>query len=113
MSSDAQMTLRDEIPSGPFDGVWWQSDDGEVRVEIGGYVWDDTVPLAVWQGADELLLDVPLDAVDLRHLAAWATAVADAIENPPNGIPSGETRALRMPWSGYRAWKAKRGGSDG
>jgi hypothetical protein len=99
---------EDDLARGPFDSLWWMDDDSDVRVEMEGYTWGHGVSLKVWQGGfEELLLDVPLDATDLRHLAAWALATAEAIENPPSVEAMPTHSSARMPRSGLRAWKER------
>lgn len=102
-----------------WEGINWGTDganyDGKsdnlplVTVEIDGYHVDSTVSLMVWGKSgndDELLFDWPLEAEDLRYLAAWANNVAEAIENREDFDFHAKERNS-APWNGHRAWKDK------
>lgn len=69
-------------------------DDG-LDLEFEGYVWSEAASVMMWQG-DEVLFSASMTPDQLRALAGWALAQAQAIESPPEVEDAFHPTVLRI-----------------
>ncbi len=77
--------MAEPQPPDPFDSFRLFNKEDDVAIYFDGYTYDETISVEASIPGQDHCEDhyyVLADAATLRRLAAWATAVADCMDDP-------------------------------